>query len=437
MFYIIILCQGKKSTDTVNIPKSARMDRNRRMKGRKRRLISWLWASFCILAIFLVIPLARNIQIFVSARWGSSLFGYAVLAAVGTVSVLLFFFLFFRRKIRRVSNYFWLLLVTVLYVYFTIKLWDVPVEAIHFLEYGLLGFFLFRALKFNIRDKSIFFIAFLIGTLVGIFDEILQWIVPLRLWDIRDVGLNALSGGLFQIWFWKGIQPQGISSKIKPKSWKILSLMLGANIVLLGLCLSNTPKRVSTYTEAFSSLSFLKKEEPMNRFKHRYKDPAIGIFYSLLSPADLTEEDTKLSRQNAQILKEWKRKTFKEFRQYHHPFIFPFIYELRFHVEIRDRNFNQALLTEKEDSKKMFFLAAYKENLILKKYFGDTLQKASYSWEKEKQIVAEASIDKNNPYKSPVSFGIVFPWSEKTMWLLIFALLIILFLLNLLYSRHR
>ena len=406
------------------------------MKRIKRRFISWLWVVLCISAIFLVVPLARSIQSFVSARWGSSLFGYIVVSVVGMVSVILFFFLFFRWKIRKVSNYLWLVLVAVLYVYFTIKLWDVPVEAIHFLEYGFLGFFLFRALKFNIGDKSIFFIAFLIGSLVGIFDEILQWIVPLRLWDIRDVGLNALSCGLFQIGLWKGIQPQGISSKIKAKSWKILSLMLGANIVLLGLCLSNTPKRVSTYTEGIPSLSFLKNEEPMNRFKHKYKDPEIGIFYSLLSPAELTEEDTKLSGQNAQTLKEWKKKTFKEFRQHRHPLKFPFIYELRFHVEIRDRNFNQALLTEKEKSKKMFFLAAYKENLILEKYFGNTLQKASYSWEKEKQIAAEASIDKDNPYKSPVSFGIVFPWSEKTMWLLISALLIILFLFNLLYSRR-
>lgn len=413
------------------------MERNRRLKRRKRRLISWLWAFLCILAIFFVIPLARTIQNFISARWGSSFFGYAVLAVIGTVSVILLFFLFFRLKIREVSNYLWLLLVTVLYVYFTIQLWDVPVEAIHFLEYGLLGFFLFRALKFNIRDKSIFFIAFLIGSLVGIFDEILQWIVPLRLWDIRDVGLNALSCGLFQIGLWKGIQPRGISSKIKPKSWKILSLMLGANIVFLGLCLSNTPKRVSTYTEAFSSLSFLKKEEPMNRFKHRYKDPAIGIFYSLLSPADLTEEDTKLSRQNAQTLKEWERETFKEFRQRRHPLKFPFIYELRFHVEIRDRNFNQAFLTEEEDSKKIFFLAAYKENLILEKYFGNTLRKASYNWEKEQLAVAEASIDKSTPYKSPINFGIVFPWSEKTMWLLILILLITLALSNILYSRNQ
>ena len=404
---------------------------------RRRRLISWLWVFLCILAIFLVVPLARSIQSFISAHWGRSLFGYAVLAVVGTASVILLFLLFFRLKIRRFSNYFWLLSVTVLYVYFTIQLWEVPEEAVHFLEYGFLGFFLFRALKFNIRDKSIFLIAFLIGSLVGILDEILQWIVPLRFWDIRDVGLNALSCGLFQIGLWKGIPLRGISSKIKPKSWKILSVMLGANIVLLGLCLSNTPQRVSSYTEALPSLSFLKNEEPMNRFKHRYKDPAIGIFYSLLSPADLTKEDTLLLLQNVQPLKEWKKKTFGEFRRFFHPLKFPFIYEFRFHVEIRDRNFNQALLTEEEDSKKTCYLAAYKENIILEKYFGNTLHKASYSWKKKQLLLAEASIDKRTPYKSPVSFGIVFPWSEKAMWLLIFSLLIIFFLFNFLYSRYR
>ena len=407
------------------------------MKAKRRRLISWFWVFLCILAIFLVVPLARSIQSFISDHWGRSLFGFAVLTVVGTAFVILFFLLFFRLKIRRFSNYFWLLSVTVLYVYFTIHLWEAPEEAIHFLEYGLLGFFLFRALKFNIRDKSMFLIAFLIGSLVGIFDEILQWIVPLRFWDIRDVGLNALSCGLFQIGLWKGIQPRGISFKIKPKSWKILSVMLGANIVLLGLCLSNTPQRVSSYTEGFPSLSFLKNEEPMNRFKHKYRDPTIGIFYSLLSPADLTKEDTLLSLQNVQALKEWKEKTFGEFRRFVHPLKFPFIYELRFHVEIRDRNFNQALLKKEEDSKKTCYLAAYKENLILEKYFGNTVHKAHYNWKKEQLLLAEASIDKDTPYKSPVSFGIVFPWSEKAMWFLIFALLIIFFLFNFLYSRFQ
>jgi hypothetical protein len=272
---------------------------------------------------------------------------------------------------------------------------------------------------------------------VGIFDEILQWIVPLRLWDIRDVGLNALSCGLFQVGLWKCIQPRGISAKIKPRSWKILSLMLGANMILLGLCLSNTPQQVSGYTEILPQLSFLNKEEPMNRFRHRYEDPAVGIFYSLLSSADLKKEDTERAAQNAQTLKKWKEKDFREFRRFFHPLKYPFLYELRFHLEIRDRNFELASQTEDSDLQKKLYLAAYRENLILERYFGNTLQKASFAKEKDWLPAEEFLIDKSTPYTSPISFGAVFPWSEKTMWLVILVSLIILALSNIIYSRIR
>lgn len=408
-----------------------------RIKKQKDRLLSWLLVFLCILAIFLIVPVARTIQKYVSSHWGASLFGYAVLLTVSGIFIYLLLYLFFRMKIRRISNYLWLLLVTTLYVYFTLQLWDVPVEAIHFLEYGLLGFLLFRALKFDIKDLSLYIIAFLMGSLVGIFDEILQWIVPLRLWDIRDVGLNALSCGLFQLGLWKGIWPGGISAKIKPKSWKILSLMLGVNLIFLGLCLSNTPQRVSAYTERFTKFSFLNKEEPMNRFRHVHKDPEVGTFHSLLSPADLKKEDTLRATQNAQILKNWKSKDFRKFRRSFQPLRHPFLYELRFHLEIRDKNFSLALQTENRDLQKKLYLAAYKENLILERYFGNTLQKASYSKEKDWLPAEESLINKNTPYTSPISFGPIFPWSEKTMWLLILITLAILTLSNIIYSRIR
>jgi len=166
--------------------------------------LSWLWVVLCTLAIFLVVPTARAIQSFVSTRWGRSLFGYSVLIITISAFIILVYVLFFRFKIRSPSNYIWLIIVVSLYVYFTLKLWHTPEEAIHFLEYGLLGFFLFRALSFTIKDKTIYLTAILIGSLVGTFDEILQWLMPFRYWDLRDVGLNAFSVVLFQVALWKG-----------------------------------------------------------------------------------------------------------------------------------------------------------------------------------------------------------------------------------------
>ena len=49
---------------------------------------------------------------------------------------------------------------------------------------------------------SLYLAALSIGCLVGTFDEVLQWMIPDRFWDFQDIGLNALSSGLFQLALW-------------------------------------------------------------------------------------------------------------------------------------------------------------------------------------------------------------------------------------------
>lgn len=406
-------------------------------KKRFRIFFSWFLVFLCISAILLIVPLARTIQSFVSTHWGRSLFGYSVLFAAGGAFFFLFFFLYFRLKIRSYSNYIWLLIVTILYIYFTLKLWHAPEEAVHFLEYGLLGFFLFRALNFRIKDKSIYFMAFLCGALVGIFDEILQWTIPLRYWDIRDVGLNALSSALFQIALWKGIQPKGIFPKIRAKNLKASSILLGINLVLLGLCLSNTPQRVSSYTKIIPAISFLKKEEAMNRFQHIHRDSEIGIFYSLLNLEELGREDRENFSEYGLIIKEWVSRDYQEFLRHYSFLNHTFLYELRSHLEIRDKNFNKAQTAEVREAKEKYFFIAYKENLILEKYFGQTLQNASCRWGKEQRNQVEAKIDKRVWYISPLRFGLFFSFGEKTMWAVILCLLIMLILFNFYFYRSK
>jgi len=404
-------------------------------KKRAKIFFSWLLVFLSTATILLIVPFARTIQSFVSARWGHSFFGYLVLIVVGAAFLILLLFLLFRLKIRSLTNYFWLSLVTALYVYFTLKLWNVPVEAVHFLEYGLLGLFLFRALKFHVKDKSIYIIAFFCGSLVGIFDEIFQWMVPLRFWDIRDVGFNALSSGLIQIGLWKGIQPKGISLVIKGKSIRTLSLLLSVNVVLLGVCLSNTPQRVSAYTKRLPALSFLRKEDVMNRFRYTHKDKEIGSFYSLLSLSELKREDSENFLQAGKIIKEWKNRDYQDFLRHFSPLNQTFIYELGAHLEIRDEYYNKAIEAANEETRKKFFTVAYKENLILEKYFGQTLQTASYQWGIEQLNQVEFYLDRDLSYKSPLRFGLLFSFSEKTMWISIFAFLFILVLINIFLLR--
>jgi VanZ family protein len=398
--------------------------------SRKKEFVAWLWVAFCTLSIFLVVPLARTIQKFVSARWGRAFFGYGVLAATAVVFCSIIYILIFRLKVRTPSNYLWLAAVAALYVYFTLQLWRAPEEAVHFLEYGLLGFFLFRALSLTIRDKSIYLTAFLLGSLIGIFDEVLQWMMPGRYWDFRDAGLNALATGLFQVALWKGIKPRVIGEKTSPRSIRRVSLLVAANLIFLGLCASNTPRQVAAYTGRFPFLSFLVKEEPMYEFTQKHADAEIGTFFSRLSISDLEKEDVERSEHWGKILRDWREKDYGLFLREHHPLLHPFLYEMRIHIFRRDRKAAEAAKAKDEESRREALFIAFKENLILEKYFGRTLEKSSYKWSAEKKAEIAAPVDVTKPYRSPVSAG-PFQIKEKTLWLGILACLGLLLGLNL------
>ncbi|MEW5900088.1 MAG: VanZ family protein [Acidobacteriota bacterium] len=404
--------------------------------NKTRKILAWLWVSLCILAIFLVVPLARVIQKFVSSHWGRSLFGYVVLAATTLAFCGLLYVLVFRLKIRTPSNYFWLTGVACLYVYFTLQLWRAPEEAVHFLEYGLLGYFLFRALSLSIRDKSIYPTAFLIGAMVGIFDEILQWVMPNRYWDFRDAGLNAIAAGLFQVAVWKGIKPRAISDKIGPLAVRRVSLLLAVNIVLLGLCASNTPQRVASYTGRLRFLSFLLKEEPMYEFTRKIKVPEIGTFFSRLTAEELEQEDSRNSDHWAAMLRDWKNRDYGQFLREFHPLLHPFLYEMRVHIFRRDRRLEEAAKANGKKKRADALFIAAKENLILEKYFGRTLEKSSYSWGAEQKEGAQSAVDFRRPYRSPVSAG-RFQVKEKSLWLGIFIFILALAGSNLAYARTK
>ncbi len=400
------------------------------MKNKYRFVLPWLWVALWSIAIFLSVPFARIIQTFVVEKWGREPFGYAVLISTGIVFLLSLYILFFRLKIRSASNYIWLLAIGCTYVYFTLSLWAQPEESIHFLEYGLLSFFIFNALKLKLKDKTIFITAFLIGCLIGIFDEILQWIVKGRYWDFRDVGLNALSSGLFQAAIWLGIKPKKISQKIQPRSLRTVSIYLAANILLLGLCFSNTPKRVQNYTKALPFLSFLQQEEVMNQFNLKHIDPEIGTFYSRLTIDELLSIDRINAKYYGQILYDEKDKDYAKFLRDHSGILVPLLYEIRVHIFRRDKRYSRALQAEDEKQKKQNFFIAFKENQILEKYFGHTMKESPYAWSEEITAQIETLIDKNDAYKSPVSASFFSPKSEKQMWIVIFIFLTFLFIAN-------
>jgi len=407
------------------------------MSTKKKIFLSWLGVVLCVASILLMVPIARTIRNFVETTWDVSLFGYLVLIFVFATFLASLYILWFRLNIRSLSNYLWLAAVALIYVYFTLKLWGRPEEAIHFLEYGLLGFLLYQALRYHIRDKGIYLIAVLIGALVGIFDEALQWMIPRRIWDFRDLGLNALSVGLFQLAIWQGIKPKLLDSRIQSRSIKTISRLSIAYLLLFGLCFSNTPERVQSYSKLLPFLSFLQKEEPMSEFKCKHRDPEIGIFFSRMSLEKIAETDRNRAEEYGDILEAWASKKYKDFLIYFPAYARPFLHEMRVHVFRRDRMFDLAQKAGTRETRRNYLFIAYKENQILEKYFGNTLRASPYKWLEKRIAVIQEEIDPSSFYKSPVSAGFPIQLKETTVWGIILALIAILIILNIRLSAKR
>lgn len=210
-------------------------------------------------------PAARSIQEFVYHILGKEFFTYAVLLVILSSLCIIIYFFLFRLRVKSISQYVWLLLCSSIYIFFTIQLGGHnPEEAVHLLEYGLLAYFVFRALSHRIRDWTVYVTGVMFVVLTGIADEFVQWLLPDRVWDYKDVGINALAGAVFMIAVSRGVRPEMIRESVNTFSVRMLFGSITAVLVFLAVCLSNTPENVDRYTSVLDGLSWLRKEEAMS-----------------------------------------------------------------------------------------------------------------------------------------------------------------------------
>lgn len=387
----------------------------------------WIWVLLCTLVILSFIPFARGIQKFVYDAAGKDFFTYFVLAVVSSGSIILLYFLVFRLKVRKISPYIWIFICTGLYIYFTINLRDNPEEAIHLLEYGLLSYFVFRALSARIRDRSIYITAIFIVSIFGTIDEFIQWMLPGRYWGFRDVGINILGGAILQLAVWKGIRPEIISRPLKKISVRMLAGALTVNLLLLGLCLSNTPQTVYKYTSILKGLSWLRDQEPMTEFGHRHEDPGIGTFYSRFTLKELKNIDDNNGKYLGSMSAiNGKPLLLQESSAMNAAY---FMDEFMTHMSRRNSSFNRSMHAKDQNQKKFFSNTAYRENLILEKFYRNTLKHSGFGWSAERihDLAGTASLWQGI-YESRAG-NIITLFSLRTAWILISLSLLTMWML--------
>ncbi len=390
----------------------------------------WLWVLLCSILIYLTIPLARVLQKYVYASVGKEFFTYAVLfVIIGGLTALLYV-LIYKFKVRSVSQYVWLCVCGSIYVFLAIRLRQHPEEAVHLLEYGLLSYLVFKALSHRVRDWTVYISAAGLTALIGTGDEFIQWLVPTRVWDYRDVGINAVAGVFFMVAIWKGVKPEIITQPVKKYSVKVLAGIVTLDLIFLGFCLSITPGTLQILVAKNNGLSWLQHEEKMTEYGYLHRDKEIGAIYSRLMLEDLKMIDNQYGEAYGILVNQYQhsKKNIKELKKIYTPNINPFLYEFLVHVIQRNGEFEGVQKTESIRIKSVKHNIAYRENLIVEKYFKTTLEYSGLKWpDNRSESIQKSALLWEDEYISTTGKFITM-FSMRTAWILIASMVIIIWI---------
>jgi hypothetical protein len=400
---------------------------------QEKQFVSWLYVVIWSLIIFITIPLARDIQRFVAQNWGRELFTYVVISSVVVLLITGTFYIIRHRLSSRVGSL-WLLAVAAIFIGYTIELGKMsPEESLHFIQYGVLGFLVYRALTHKLQDSSVYFAAATICAMVGTLDEFIQWITPERYWGLKDVWINFFGASLVQIAIAMGLKPKFIWNRPSRANLRFLLRLTIAALVMLWASLMNTPSRIGWYAERIPFLAFLKYNATvMLEYGYLYDDRATGIFRSRFSPDELKSADQKRGKEVAAILdsyREWE--TYTEFLKIYTPMNDPFAHEARVHLASRDIHFVKAVKHKDNPDKYIRHLnVAFRENQIMEKYFSQTLHHSSWVWPADKLAIAKEHLLMDWTRESRVSKALVTKVRESQVAVFFMILILGLILSN-------
>ena len=164
-------------------------------QARPSRRRAWAYVASMMVCILLALPTAPFI-------WKTALKVFG--KGFNDVGYLLFLFFFagvgfYAGKrfagpsLRALSLLFGFALV---YFYLLKYLCHFPAERLHLIEYGLLSFLSFRALRLDFSELKAYAFGFLIAAAFGVVDELIQGVLDNRVYETRDVLINVISAGL-------------------------------------------------------------------------------------------------------------------------------------------------------------------------------------------------------------------------------------------------
>lgn len=395
---------------------------------REPHALSWLWVALWSGLILATVPFVRIATDFVTQTLGRGTFAWIV-GGIAVAAVVLAGRWLHRRG--RLS----LLRVAVLAVIAAWIAWrsvTLREEAIHYVQYGVLSLLLYRALAHRTHDSGIYLVATMIGTLIGLLDETVQWLAPKRVFGLQDVWLNLTAVALVQAAIAFGIRPALIracpSAPSLGRACRLGALLAG----LLALCHLNTPAAVAWYGR------FLPGDVPdpgrnvMLDYGHLLGTPdGDTLFRSRRDEAGLAREVGARGAEIAALLDRYPGDdSYAAFLDTYTVASDPVAHEARVHLFRRDRFVRRAGEEEDPATRRNYWATAHLENRILEGWFGPVIRASAHAWPEGRADEVEALAGPERLHDSFVSRSLITAYGKWQAASVLAALALALFLVG-------
>ena len=168
---------------------------NSKRKGHDEKSIyarRWIVTILYVLFIFAFLPLFPIVWGFFS-RFSPGLLKGLTHLLIPAIVVFFFAYSYYVARKRHILFYLWSAIFLFAYIPLVYFYCEFTAERFHLAEYGLLVILVYRCLKLRMKTPWIYPAIILFSFSVGLLDEIIQGILPNRVYDFRDVVINWAS----------------------------------------------------------------------------------------------------------------------------------------------------------------------------------------------------------------------------------------------------
>jgi len=128
--------------------------------------------------------------------------------------------------------------------------------------------------------------------------------------------------------------------------------------------------------------------------------------------------------------------TLTQLRRSYNQYTDPFLFEFLVHVFRRDKSYQDISKTDGRYETRKLYDESYRENIILMKYFRNTLTHSVFTWSDDRAVeVSEAALLWTKDYRSEVG-DIITAFSLRTAWILITLSILITLILGREWTRR-